>query len=97
MSFISHDLVHPGGGAYNGFNRLVDWGRLASCGTRVYYKAMARDGLVERMQLLLIDYSRIPALHAQEVAGFERTRIQQREDEVRRARENAEKGGTPRL
>jgi hypothetical protein len=74
----------------------MPWDRLGSCGTRLYVQLHQREGLAERMQLMLVDFSILPGLHEQELAAARQAAQQARDAEVRQAQENAKKGG-PRL
>lgn len=95
MGLISLDFMYPDSGSYNEMN--IPWERAGACGTRLYYKPMRREGLAEGMMLLLIDFSLLPGLHAQEVADAERAWQERRNAEMERARSNAEQGRAPRL
>lgn len=95
MGFIGIDFLYPDNGTYNEMN--IPWEQAGACGRRLYYKPVGRDGLVDQMMLLLIDFSLLPALHEQEVADLERAGQQSRDAEMERARRNAEQGGAPRL
>ncbi|HEX8379976.1 MAG TPA: hypothetical protein VF619_05455 [Allosphingosinicella sp.] len=95
MSFIGTDYLNPDSGGYNEMN--IPWEKAGACGTKLYYKPVAREGLAEKMKLLLIDFSLLPALHAQEVADAERASNQARDAEMENAKRNAERGAAPRL
>lgn len=95
MGLIGSDYLEPYNGTYNQMS--IQWDQVGACGARLYYKPTERDGIAVRMQLLLIDFSPLPTLHAQEVADVEQTRQQSRDAEMQGARRNAEQGGTPRL
>lgn len=75
----------------------MPWDRLGACGKRLYVQLHQRDGLAERMQLMLIDFSILPGLHEQELAAARQAAQQARDAEVRQAQENAKRGGAPQL
>lgn len=94
LSLIGVAPLSLSNGRVNSLN--VPWDRLGSCGTRLYVQLHQRDGLAERMQLMLVDFSILPGLHEQELAAAREAAEQARDAEVRRAQENAKDGG-PRL
>lgn len=97
LTIIGTTDLTPSNGTWNHFDHPFPWDQFSTCGTRVYVRTSEQNGIVTRLQVLLIDFSLLADLHGREVVAGRQAREQEQQDSARRAQDKAQQGGAPRL